>query len=66
MKPSQCSILARLLNMPENARCSDCNQKHPKWASTTLGVFICIRCAGTNFSRNAQKIGNSRDTSKIY
>lgn len=42
----QMEELTRLLKMPENAHCADCDNKTPRWASTTFGTFICIRCAG--------------------
>jgi len=28
--------------------CFDCNSSNPKWASATLGVFVCVNCAGTH------------------
>jgi hypothetical protein len=42
--------LKKLLKLPENARCADCNTQGPTWASTNLGVFICMRCSGIHRS----------------
>ncbi|KAJ3069085.1 hypothetical protein HDU98_007835 [Podochytrium sp. JEL0797] len=38
--------LEALLQIPENRECADCQEPKPKWASSTLGCFLCIRCAG--------------------
>jgi len=46
MNTKHLKILNGLLQRPENKECADCNSKGPRWASTNLGVFICIRCAG--------------------
>ncbi|KAL8357718.1 hypothetical protein RB598_002490 [Gaeumannomyces tritici] len=36
-----------LLKLESNKICADCKRnKHPRWASWNLGVFICIRCSG--------------------
>ncbi|WIA23872.1 hypothetical protein OEZ85_013522 [Tetradesmus obliquus] len=44
--------LRQLLARPENRRCADCQDAspagRPSWASVNLGVFICMRCAGTH------------------
>ncbi|KAJ1455801.1 hypothetical protein M885DRAFT_440503, partial [Pelagophyceae sp. CCMP2097] len=42
--------LRQLLQQPENAVCADCNAEDPTWASTTLGVFLCLCCAGVHRS----------------
>ncbi|KAH7581299.1 ADP-ribosylation factor GTPase-activating protein effector protein 2 [Nakaseomyces glabratus] len=43
--------LTTLLRDPGNASCADCkSQSHPRWASWSLGVFICIKCAGVHRS----------------
>ncbi|KAJ8901995.1 hypothetical protein NDN08_004196 [Rhodosorus marinus] len=39
-------ILKQLLQLPENRFCADCTTQAPRWASTNLGVFLCIRCSG--------------------
>lgn len=31
---------------PENRLCADCSLKQPGWASTNLGVVVCIHCSG--------------------
>lgn len=36
-----------LLKIEANKSCADCKRnKHPRWASWNLGVFVCIRCSG--------------------
>ena len=32
--------------LPENKSCADCRGPSPRWASTNLGVFVCIACSG--------------------
>lgn len=44
-------ILKMLLKLPGNKYCSDCKRNdHPRWASWSLGVFLCIRCSGIHRS----------------
>jgi len=33
-----------------NYKCADCDAPAPKWASSNLGVFICIKCSGVHRS----------------
>ncbi|KAL4955290.1 hypothetical protein BDW69DRAFT_121585 [Aspergillus filifer] len=36
-----------LLRLEPNKTCADCKRnKHPRWASWNLGIFVCIRCSG--------------------
>ncbi|EED23319.1 stromal membrane-associated protein [Talaromyces stipitatus ATCC 10500] len=39
--------IKNLLKLESNKTCADCKRnKHPRWASWNLGIFICIRCSG--------------------
>lgn len=39
--------LKTLVKLEGNKVCADCKRnKHPRWASWNLGVFVCIRCSG--------------------
>lgn len=35
-------------NVPGNNQCADCHTPNPAWASWSLGVFLCMRCAATH------------------
>lgn len=48
--PESMDALKELMAQPENHVCADCNARDPKWASTNLGVFICIKCSGIHRS----------------
>jgi len=43
--------------VPGNDRCADCEARNPGWASWSLGIFLCMRCAslhrklGTHISK---------------
>jgi stromal membrane-associated protein len=42
----QIKVLETLLKREENRECADCNSRTPRWASTTFGSFVCLRCSG--------------------
>ncbi|KAJ7949339.1 ADP-ribosylation factor GTPase-activating protein AGD12 [Quillaja saponaria] len=39
-----------LMRQSGNRFCADCGSPDPKWVSTNLGVFICIKCSGIHRS----------------
>ena len=47
----QVRTLEAILKHPDNRECADCNSKTPRWASTCLGLFVCLRCSGKSFCR---------------
>lgn len=38
-------IVLELLQEPGNRQCADCFAQSPRWASYTLGIFLCMSCA---------------------
>ena len=50
MSSSAITTVQELLKIPENSICADCQKKAAKWASTNLGIFICIDCSGIHRS----------------
>ena len=48
--PEAQQLVKNLLQQPENAICADCQHNPSKWASSTLGVFICYECSGIHRS----------------
>ncbi|EKD04653.1 ARF GAP-like zinc finger-containing protein-like protein [Trichosporon asahii var. asahii CBS 8904] len=50
-------LLEDVLAQPGNDKCADCHAPSPRWASTNLGIFLCVQCAsqhrrlGTHNSR---------------
>ncbi|KAK0313654.1 ARF GAP with effector function(s) [Friedmanniomyces endolithicus] len=45
------AALKTLTKLESNKMCADCKRnKHPRWASWNLGIFVCIRCSGIHRS----------------
>ncbi|KAA1136705.1 Zn finger-containing GTPase- Activating Protein for ARF [Puccinia graminis f. sp. tritici] len=44
------TILANLLQQPENKTCVDCDAPAPQWASVSYGIFFCLNCSGSHRS----------------
>lgn len=45
------TTLKTLVKIEGNKSCADCKRnKHPRWASWNIGVFVCIRCSGIHRS----------------
>lgn len=42
--------LDNLMRQAGNKYCADCGSSDPKWVSSSLGVFICIKCSGIHRS----------------
>ncbi|XP_027340077.1 probable ADP-ribosylation factor GTPase-activating protein AGD11 isoform X2 [Abrus precatorius] len=42
--------LDSLTRQAGNKFCADCGSSEPKWVSSSLGVFICIKCSGIHRS----------------
>lgn len=43
--------LDSIVKFPSNNKCGDCKRKNnPRWASYSLGLIICIQCAGIHRS----------------
>ncbi|KAJ0967464.1 hypothetical protein J5N97_024381 [Dioscorea zingiberensis] len=42
--------LKDLLLKSDNRICADCGAVDPKWASSNIGVFICLKCSGVHRS----------------
>uniref|UniRef100_A0A8D2PF02 ADAP1 protein n=1 Tax=Zosterops lateralis melanops TaxID=1220523 RepID=A0A8D2PF02_ZOSLA len=48
----------------ENSLCADCGKPDPDWASSTLGVFICLSCSGIH--RNIPSISKVKSLKMDY
>ena len=42
----QKEVLDAMMKQSANKKCADCKARGPRWVSTNLGCFICIRCSG--------------------
>ncbi|KAH7684235.1 putative Ca2+-dependent phospholipid-binding protein [Dioscorea alata] len=48
--PEKLRKLKDLLLKSDNRICADCGALDPKWASSNIGVFICLKCSGVHRS----------------
>jgi len=53
-RPENSSISELMEKVEGNDKCADCDAPLPQWASTNLGVFICIDCSGVHRSLGVQ------------
>ena len=44
------STLEELVLRPGNGVCADCRAPNPRWASASVGCFLCTQCAGVHRS----------------
>lgn len=42
--------LKDLMLQSDNRFCADCGASDPKWASSNIGVFVCLKCSGVHRS----------------
>lgn len=35
--------IQQMLNRPENQNCCDCQTRGPRWASVSIGCFLCMQ-----------------------
>ena len=45
-------VLRQLQRLPPNKRCADCNSKLPQCVNLSVGIFVCISCAGIHRELN--------------
>ncbi|KAK4285380.1 hypothetical protein QN277_002086 [Acacia crassicarpa] len=46
--------LEKLMHEAGNNYCADCGSPEPKWVSSNIGAFVCIKCSGIHRSLGVQ------------
>lgn len=58
------ATIRRLLKIPENKRCINCNSLGPQYVCTTFATFVCTQCSGIHreFSHRIKSISMAKFT----
>ncbi|XP_024395143.1 uncharacterized protein [Physcomitrium patens] len=56
------ATIRRLLKLPENKRCINCNSLGPQYVCTTFSTFVCTQCSGIHreFSHRIKSISMAK------
>lgn len=59
-------LIRKLLKLPENRRCINCNSLGPQYVCTNFWTFVCITCSGTHreFTHRVKSVSMAKFTSQ--